>query len=98
MTFQTERQLDDTDWQVLKELQADGRLSFHELGRRVGLSAPAVAERVRRLEEAGVIAGDHARVGPARAGKPAAALNHMRLRLVRCPLRASPARAHPPTP
>ena len=64
MTFQTERPLDDTDWQVLKELQADGRLSFHELGRRVGLSAPAVAERVRRLEEAGVIAGYQARVVP----------------------------------
>jgi Lrp/AsnC family leucine-responsive transcriptional regulator len=57
VTFQTERLLDDTGWRILKALQADARLSFSELGRRVGLSAPAAAERVRRLEDAGIIAG-----------------------------------------
>jgi Lrp/AsnC family leucine-responsive transcriptional regulator len=49
--------LDGTDWRILGELQTDARLSAAELGRRVHLSAPAVATRVRRLEDAGVIAG-----------------------------------------
>jgi hypothetical protein len=53
-TFRSEkaagRALDDVDWRLLDLLQADGRLSFKELGRRINLSAPAVAERVRRLE------------------------------------------------
>ena len=57
---------DPTDWRLLAELQADGRLSFNELARRVHLSPPAVAERVRRLEQAGVITGYAARVDPAR--------------------------------
>ena len=51
------RPLDGTDWRILSELQDDGRLSFNQLGRKVNLSAPAVADRVRRLEDAGVIAG-----------------------------------------
>ena len=45
--------LDETDWNILTELQQDGRLSYNQLGKRVNLSSPAVAERVRRLEEAG---------------------------------------------
>ncbi|HSG79593.1 MAG TPA: Lrp/AsnC family transcriptional regulator [Acidimicrobiia bacterium] len=49
--------LDDIDWAVLDELQADGRIGFRELGRRVGLSAPAVAARVHKLEDAGIISG-----------------------------------------
>jgi Lrp/AsnC family transcriptional regulator, leucine-responsive regulatory protein len=49
--------VDDVDWRLLLELQQNARTSFSELGRRVGLTAPAVAERVRRLEEAGVIKG-----------------------------------------
>jgi len=84
-----ERTLDDTDWQVLKELQADGRLSYHELGRRVGLSAPAAAERVRRLEDVGIIAGYQARVDPVRAGLPIGAFIQMRCRLDRCLLKTS---------
>jgi Lrp/AsnC family leucine-responsive transcriptional regulator len=68
MTSRTERQLDTTDWQILHELQADARLSFNEIGRRVGLSAPAVAERVRRLEDADIVTGYHARVNPAKVG------------------------------
>ncbi|WP_342775595.1 Lrp/AsnC family transcriptional regulator [Nonomuraea deserti] len=46
-----DRSLDRTDWRIIGELQHDGRLSFNKLARRVNLSAPAVAERVRRLEE-----------------------------------------------
>ena len=56
--------LDDTNRRVLTELQADARLSIAELGRRVGLSSPAVAERMKRLEAAGVITGYHAEVDP----------------------------------
>jgi Lrp/AsnC family transcriptional regulator, leucine-responsive regulatory protein len=90
-----ERTLDETDWQVLRELQSNGRLSYHELGRRVGLSAPAVAERVRRLEDGGIIAGYHARVDPVRAGLPIAAFIQMRCRLDRCLLKTSHADDYP---
>ena len=47
--------LDDLGWRILEVLQADARVSFSELGRRVGLSTPAVTERVRRMEDAGII-------------------------------------------
>ncbi|WP_200824663.1 Lrp/AsnC family transcriptional regulator [Nonomuraea solani] len=56
------------DWALLRELQDNARLSFNELSRRVHLSPPAVAERVRRLEETGVITGYHAAVDLGRAG------------------------------
>lgn len=55
--MESDRTLDEVNWQILRELQEDARLSYSELGRRVGLTAPAVAERVKRLEEVGVIAG-----------------------------------------
>ncbi|WP_249039278.1 Lrp/AsnC family transcriptional regulator [Fulvimonas soli] len=60
--------MDAKDWQILEALQQDARLGYAELGRKVRLSAPAVAERVRRLEEAGVIAGYRAVVDPQRLG------------------------------
>ena len=60
--------LDDTNLRLLGELQRDARLSIAELGRRVGLSSPAVAERVKRLELEGVIAGYHAEIDPRRLG------------------------------
>jgi len=53
---------------VLDELQGDARLSMAELGRRVGLSAPAVGERVQRLEQAGVITGYRAELDPRALG------------------------------
>jgi Lrp/AsnC family leucine-responsive transcriptional regulator len=87
--LQTERPLDGIDWRILAELQADGRLSFNELGRRVNLSPPAVADRVRRLEERGVIVGYQARVDPARAGQPLTAFVQMRCRPDRCLLKTS---------
>lgn len=62
MTSRTERLLDETGWRILDALQADARLSFSALGRRVGLSGPAVAERVRRMEDAGIITGYRADV------------------------------------
>ncbi|WP_091046922.1 AsnC family transcriptional regulator [Glycomyces sambucus] len=66
--------MDRMDWRLLQELQADARLSFNELSRRVHLSAPAVAERVRRLEADGVVSGYHAHVSPEAAGFPVQAV------------------------
>ncbi len=63
-------ELDDINRDLLDLLQEDGRLSYRELGERVGLSAPAVAERVRKLEEAGVIRGYRAVVDYAELGFP----------------------------
>ncbi|WP_338075148.1 Lrp/AsnC family transcriptional regulator [Kineococcus vitellinus] len=60
--------LDETDRRILAELQADGRQPWAELGRRVAMSASAVVERVRRLEEAGVVRGYRAVVDPAAVG------------------------------
>jgi Lrp/AsnC family leucine-responsive transcriptional regulator len=70
MTVDQEKLLDDVGWRILTALQDNGRLSFAELGRRVHLSLPAVAEQVRRLEEAGVITGYHAVVDMAKLGLP----------------------------
>src|SRR5204862_3584961 len=60
--------LDGTDHRLLAELQRDARLSLAELGRRVGLSSPAVAERLGRLERSGVIRGYRAEVDPRALG------------------------------
>ena len=69
-TDPTRTELDSIAWKILEYLQQNARISFAELGRKVGLSTPAVAERVHRLEEAGVISGYHALVNPARLGLP----------------------------
>jgi Lrp/AsnC family leucine-responsive transcriptional regulator len=79
--------LDSVDQRILAELQRDGRLSFNELSRRVNLSAPAVADRVRRLTDRGVITGYHAHVDPAAAGLPVTALVRMECFGARCLLR-----------
>lgn len=60
--------VDATNQRLLAELQDDARLSVAELGRRVGLSAPAVAERLQRLEAGGVITGYRATVSPRALG------------------------------
>ncbi len=62
--------LDSTAWKILEALQQNARISFAELGRQIGLSTPAVAERVHRLEEAGVIAGYHASLNSTKLGVP----------------------------
>jgi Lrp/AsnC family transcriptional regulator, leucine-responsive regulatory protein len=61
-------EIDSYDTRILAELQRDARISMSELGRRVHLSQPAVAERVKKLELSGVITGYHAAVNPARLG------------------------------
>jgi len=70
--------LDDVNRRLLDELQRDGRAAFAELGRRVGLSAPAVAERVGRLEREGVITGYRAEVDPRAIGYGLAAVVRIR--------------------
>ncbi|MFJ9928429.1 MULTISPECIES: Lrp/AsnC family transcriptional regulator [Streptomyces] len=60
--------LDAIDWRILDALQRDGRISFADLARTVSMSASAVTERVRRLEEAGVISGYAAVVDPDKVG------------------------------
>jgi Lrp/AsnC family leucine-responsive transcriptional regulator len=67
-------QVDSLDEQILAALQANGRLTMKALAERVGLSSPAMIERVRRLEERGVISGYRAVVAPEALGRPITAL------------------------
>jgi Lrp/AsnC family leucine-responsive transcriptional regulator len=62
--------LDDVNIRLLKFLQQEPRLTMSELGRRVAMSAPAVTERVRRMEEAGIILGYRLEVNPVPLGLP----------------------------
>src|SRR5579863_8930988 len=62
--------LDAIAWKIVEALQQNARVSFAELGRQIGLSTPAVAERVHRLEEADVITGYHASLDSAKLGAP----------------------------
>ncbi len=57
-------ELDAADGAILRELIADARLPLAELARRVKLSPPSVGERIRRLEDTGVITGYHAKIDP----------------------------------
>ena len=52
--------IDEIDRKILTELQVNARVSFAELGRRVGLTTPAIIERVRKLEDAGYVTVDKA--------------------------------------
>ena len=62
--------LDEIDWKILRELQADGRITKVELASRVGISAPPCLRRVRRLEQSGIIKGYRALLNAARLGHP----------------------------
>lgn len=70
--------LDELDRNLVRLLAVEARLPLAELGRRTGLSAPAVTERIRRLEEAGVLRGYGAVVDPAALGYGVAALVRVR--------------------
>jgi Lrp/AsnC family transcriptional regulator, leucine-responsive regulatory protein len=72
------KEIDPVNLRVLEELQRDPRLTMSELGRRVGMSSPAVTERVRRLEEAGVIQGYRVELNPAALGLPITAYIRVR--------------------
>ncbi len=70
MIDNSQKRLDDTSWQILTILQENARIPLKELGQRVGLSSPAVAERVHRLQETGIIAGYHAELNLEKLGLP----------------------------
>ena len=61
--------MDSTDFKIIELLQEDGRISMKDLGKIVGLTSPAVSERVKRLEESGVIKGYKAIVNPDKLGR-----------------------------
>lgn len=69
--------LDNTDRAILRELQEDARLSYAEIGRRVGLSSPAVQERVRKMEDAGIIKGYRAEIDYKAVGLPIRAITRL---------------------
>lgn len=69
--------LDEIDRKILKELQVDARISYAELGRRVGLTTPAVIERVRKLEDSSVIVGYRVEIDTAKVGLPIMAFVRM---------------------
>jgi Lrp/AsnC family leucine-responsive transcriptional regulator len=72
-----EKLLDSLGWKLLAELQKDARISFAELGRRVGLSTPAVAQRVQRMEDEGIIRAYRAEINPSSVGLPITAFIRM---------------------
>jgi Lrp/AsnC family leucine-responsive transcriptional regulator len=87
--------MDDTNLRLLSELQQDARLSLAELGRRVGLSPPAVAERLQRLERDGVIRGYRAEFDPVALGYPLSAVIRIRPAPRQLPKLADLARSAP---
>lgn len=84
--------LDHLGWKLLIELQKDARISFAALGRRVGLSTPAVAQRVRRMEDEGIIRAYRADINPQRVGLPITAF--IRMSVVGDVLKKLTARVH----
>jgi Lrp/AsnC family transcriptional regulator, leucine-responsive regulatory protein len=70
--------LDTVNRQLLRELAADPRITMSALARRVGMSAPAVSERVQRMQQAGVITGYRADIRPAALGLPVTAFVRIR--------------------
>ena len=79
-------ELDETDWIILQLVQANARMSFAEIGRRTGLSAPAAAERLRRLEDAGIIVGYHAQVCAEKIGYQLMAFIRVATTSEQCPI------------
>jgi Lrp/AsnC family leucine-responsive transcriptional regulator len=73
MVLDSEKLLDGVGWQILHALQENARVTYAELGRRVSMSLPAVSDRVRRMEEAGIITGYHATVSMEKVGLPISA-------------------------
>jgi Lrp/AsnC family transcriptional regulator, leucine-responsive regulatory protein len=70
MTFDYLRDLDEKDWAILRALETQGRVPVKAISESVALSAPAVTERIRRLEDDGVILGYRAVLNPAKLGLP----------------------------
>ena len=85
MKRRNENGLDAVGWSILGALQENARMSFAELGRRVGLTAPAAAERVRQMEDAGIIRGYRAEVGLERLGLAVTAVIRVSAPEEKCP-------------
>lgn len=79
MRLEIAKLLDKIGWGILEEMQEDARIQFVELGRRVGLSTPAVIERVRRMEEAGIITGYRVEIDHHKVGLPVCAFIRVRV-------------------
>jgi Lrp/AsnC family leucine-responsive transcriptional regulator len=79
-TLEITKLLDPIGWRILAELQEDARIHFSELGRRAGLSTPAVIERVHRMEEAGIITGYRVEIDRQKVGRPVCA--YIRVRVI----------------
>ena len=71
--------LDETDREILRILQADARTPFSEVARRIDMSSATVHDRVNRMEEAGVIEGYHAKVDPKAVGLGISAIVGLRV-------------------
>ncbi len=84
-----------TDWEILEQLQRDGRQSINELSRRINLSPPATADRIRKLEESGVLQGFRAVVDPVAAGRGVRAFVRMQCYGPTCVLRSPDVAAWP---
>lgn len=78
MTYEIAKLLDRTGWNLLRLLQGNARVTFAELSRLVNLSVPAVAERIRKMEEAGIITGYHADIDLSKVGMPITAFVRVR--------------------
>lgn len=87
--------LDEVNIQLLRELQGDPRMTMAELGRRIGMSSPAVAERVRRMEESGIIGGYDLVINPVPLGLPIAVYIRIRPHAGQLPQIAELARSIP---
>ena len=69
--------LDQIDWKILKNLQENARISYAELGRKINLTTPAVIERIRKLEDGGIITGYRVEIDTAKVGLPITAFLRM---------------------
>jgi Lrp/AsnC family leucine-responsive transcriptional regulator len=69
--------IDEIDWKILVELQENARISFAELGRRIGLTTPAIIERVHKMEDAKIITGYRVEIDAAKIGLPVTAFIRM---------------------
>ncbi|MBM3117663.1 Lrp/AsnC family transcriptional regulator [Jeongeupia naejangsanensis] len=78
-------QLDSMDWKIVDALQHDARQSLSALGKRIGLSQPAISERIRKLEDAGVIEGYGARLNLQKLGYGLQAMIRLRSDHARLP-------------
>jgi Lrp/AsnC family transcriptional regulator, leucine-responsive regulatory protein len=75
--LQNDREIDSVGWQLLRMLQENARTSFRQIGEAIGLTAPAVGERVHRLEDAGILKGYRADIDLAKLGRPIMAFVHL---------------------